>query len=138
MQCFTHYAVFLSVVGHFSEFFRHRDKPNVSVTPSVADFYNWIIGNGEAPNQWNEILDLYEHIADTFFLLFFSLKKKKKVFEIPVSAVPGHVESPTGSAVDIGRQKKTSRGHQQLPLAWINVTSVLQSVQALAECNSTE
>lgn len=52
-----------------------------------------------------------------FSFCFFSLKKKKKVFEIPVSAVKGHVESPTGSAVDIGRQKKTSRGHQQLPLA---------------------
>lgn len=51
MQCFTHYAVFLSIVGHFSELFRHCDKPNVSVTQSLADFYNWIIGNREALNQ---------------------------------------------------------------------------------------
>lgn len=39
MQLFTRYAVFLSVVGHLSELFRHRGKPNVSVTPSLAKFF---------------------------------------------------------------------------------------------------
>ena len=73
MQLFTRYAVFLSVVGHFLELFRHCDEPNVSV-------HLWSCRNSEL---------LFDHSTDTFFPLC-SL----------VSAVPGLAKSPIGLALE--------------------------------------
>lgn len=73
-----------------------------------------IIGNGKGLIHFSEFPDLFEHLTDTDHLYLFPVRKKttqnkekkekKKHSESPAPAVPGHIESPTGSQSDSRRE----------------------------------
>lgn len=106
-----------------------------------------IIGNGKGLIHFSEFPDLFEHLTDTVFLHLYLFpvrkkttqnkeKKEKKTFWEPCACCSRSHWVPYW--LTVRQQKRTSRSHQQLPLAWINFTCVIQNVQALAECSSTE
>lgn len=106
-------------------------------------------GSSGMEEHWSTSVNLFEHLTDTIFLhlYLFPVRKKKTTKNKERKKKTKHSEIPATCCsrsrwvpywLTVRQQKRTCRSHQQLPLAWINFTSVIQNVQALAECSSTE